>query len=222
MAPPTWKRYRPDPTPEGEPDASAATRPRIEAYQPPQQARPVRSLDERTVRRRGWKLPLAGVVVLGLAAWGVTAIVRNATAPDDPQTVEGYSAMLDDLEEETGGTDVLSAVIYPDYAVVEVPLGPADTRYDSYRWGGDLDEWSKGNSPDKQAFDLRDVDPAHFSSMCADARELVPDPLACYLIVEKPEGGETGWVSAYISNDYRQGGYIEYDLTGAEVARYTW
>lgn len=209
MAPPTWKRYRPDPTPDGEPD-------------PPPQPKPVRSLEERTVRRRGGKLLLAGAVVLGLVAWGVVAIVRNLTAPDEPQTVEGYAAMLDDLEEETGGTEVLSAVIYPDYAVVEVPLGPGDRRYDSYRWDGGLSESSKGNSPDDVPFDLRDIDPAPFEAMCGDARALVPDTLTCYLVVERPEDGDRGWISAYVSNDYGQGGYIEYDLDGREVRRTSW
>lgn len=218
MAPPTWKRYRPDPTPDGEPDPGAATKPRTKAYQPPKQPKPVRSLEERTVRRRGWRLPLAGAVVLGLVAWGVVAIVRNILAPDEPQTVDGYAAMLEDLEEETGGTTVFRAVIYPGYAVVDVPFAD-DERSVSYHWDGGLDESSKSTSTETP-FDLATIDPARFTGMCDAVRDLVDDPKDCYLIVEQPDEPDGGWISAYTSNEFNQSSYIVFDREGTEVSRY--
>lgn len=218
MAPPTWKRYRPDPTPDGEPDPNAPKRPRIKAYRPPTQPKPVRSLEERTVRRRGWKLPLAGAVVLGLVAWGAVSIIRNVTAPDEPQTVEGYTAMLDDLEEETGGTTVFRAVIYPGFASIDVPFAD-DERSVSYRWDGGLDESSKSTSTEKP-FDLATIDPEHFGAMCDAVRAVVDDPKDCYLIVEQPDKPDGGWISAYTSNEFNQSSYIVFDRDGTEVSRY--
>lgn len=218
MAPPTWKRYRPDPTPDGEP--GTPTSPRIKAYQPPKQPKPVRSLEERTVRRRGWKLPAAGAVVLGLVVWGVVAIFRGVTAPDEPQTVEGYAAMLDDLQEETGGTVVFEATLYPGYGILYVPKGTDDST-DIYRWDGGLSEWSKGTS-DYERFDLSGLDSSQFAGMCAAARTLVEDPNDCYLIIRKPADPTGGWIAAHVSNDYSKGGFIEFQPDGTEVRRNQW
>ena len=218
MAPPTWKRYQPDPTPDGEPDPGTRPQPRIKAYQPPRQPKPVRSLEERTVRRRGWKLPLAGLVVLGLLAWGVVAIVRNVTEPDEPQTVEGYAEMLDDLRAETGGTSAFRAVLYPGYAVVDVPYAD-DERSLSYYWDGGLDDPSKGTSTEAP-FDLASLDAGDFAGMCAAVRKTVEDPDICYLILEKPDEPDGGWISAYTSNEFSQSSYIVFDRDGNEVSRY--
>ncbi|QSR28897.1 Hypothetical protein CFH99_0105 [Nocardioides aromaticivorans] len=218
MAPPTWKRYRPDPTPDGEPEPGTPTSPRIKAYQPPKQPKPVRSLEERTVRRRGWKLPAAGAVVLGLVVWGVVAIFRGVTAPDEPQTVEGYAAMLDDLREETGGTQAFRAVLYPGYAVVDVPYAD-DERSLSYYWDGGLDDPSKGTSTETP-FDLSALEPTDFAGMCEAVRRTVEDPETCYLILERPDEPDGGWISAYTSNEFGQSSYIVFDLDGTEVSRY--
>lgn len=217
MAPPTWKRYRPDPTPDGEPDPSAPTQPKIEAYRPPEQPKPVRTLEERTIRRRG-RLLLVLVVAVGLATWGVVAIVRNVVAPDEPQTAEGFAALLEDLEEETGGTTVFRAVLYPGYAVLDVPFAD-DERSVSYYWDGGLDESSKGTSTEKP-FDLTTIDADGLAGMCDAVRDLVDDPKDCYLILEQPDEPDGGWISAYTSNEFGQSTYIVFDLDGTEVSRY--
>ena len=51
-------------------------------------------------------------------------------------TIDGFDAMVAGLEAETGGTSVFSAVIYPRYAVLEVPEGPTGKRYRNYYWDG--------------------------------------------------------------------------------------
>ncbi|TNM39713.1 hypothetical protein FHP29_12670 [Nocardioides albidus] len=223
MAPPDWKQYRPDDTPD--PDRPAPGSKAPAPYRPPAPPKPIRSVEERTVRRTGPRavaVGIAGVLVAG-CAWGAFAVVRNATEPDQPQTAEGFAAMLVDLREETGGTQVFEAVLYPGYGILDVPVSPGDVKQISYRWDGGLDEWTKGTSDD-EAFDLADVSGEVLDGLCAHTRDLVDDPGDCYLIISKPDATDpkAGWISAYTSNEFSQGGYIEYDLEGNEVERHTW
>lgn len=223
MAPPTWKRYRPDPTPDGEPDPSAATKPRIRAYQPPRQPKPVRSLEERTIRPTGPARVVrrivvgVGVLVLVGVGWLVWSIIDTARQPG-PQTPEGFANLLEDLDEERGSTEAFRAVVYPDYAVVDVPYAD-DERSLSYYWKTRLDDPSKGTSTE-QPFDLDTIDPALFAGMCDTVRATVEDPRDCYLILEKPDEPDGGWISAYTSNDFNQSSYIVFDLDGDKVSRY--
>lgn len=220
MAPPEWKRYSPDPTPDDEPGPEAA------GHRPAPQ-KPVRSLDERTVRRYGgWPTAIriavfaVVAVVVGLVGWIAVDLVRLAVDDGAPQTVDGFAEMVDELDEDTGGTEVFSAVIYPEYAVLDVPVGD-DDRYVGYRWDGSLAEWTKGTSDDRR-FDLADLDPSGFEDMCEQARGLVDDPGDCYLSIGRDEDDAEPSISAYVSNEFSQGGYIEFDLDGDEVARHTW
>ncbi len=222
VAPPDWKRYSPDPTPEGEPTRE------VEPYAPPG-PKPVRSLEERTVRRYGAGPLLVRavalvvtIVVIGLVGWIAVDLVKLAFDDSEPQTADGFAEMVDELGEETGGAEVFSAVIYPEYAVLDVPVGE-DDRYVGYRWDGSLSETTKSTSDDVR-FDLADIDPSGFADMCEEAEGLVDDPGDCYLIISRPDPDDTeqGWISAYVSNEFSQGGYVEYDLDGVEVGRQTW
>jgi hypothetical protein len=220
VAPPDWTQYSPDPTPDDD------ARPEVTAYEPPAPAKPVRSLRERTVRSHGVGPTLArlalitvGAAVAGVVGWIVVDLVRLAVDDGEPQTVEGFAEMVDELGEETGGTDVFLAVIYPDYAVLDVPVGD-DDRYASHRWAGTFSESSKGTT-DNPRFDLADIDPAPFEDMCAEVSALLDDPDTCYLIVSRPDADDTdqSWVSAYVSNDFSQTAWIGYDREGNEVSR---
>lgn len=224
VAPPDWKQYSPDPTPDDE------AGPDVASYQPPARPKPVRSLAERTVRNHGAaatavRLGVTAIVVgvVGLVGWIVVDLIRLAVDDGEPQTAEGFAEMVDELGEETGGTEVFRAVIYPGYAVLDVPVAD-DERYVSHRWDGSFTESTKSTSDDTR-FDLADIDPTRFEEMCAEVVSLVEDPGDCYLIVEHPDEStdpEQGWISAYVSNEFSQGGYIEYDLDGNEVRRNSW
>ena len=56
--------------------------------------------------------------------------------------------------------------------------------------------------------------------MCAAVRKTVEDPDICYLILEKPDEPDGGWISAYTSNEFSQSSYIVFDRVGNEVSRY--
>jgi hypothetical protein len=139
-----------------------------------------------------------------------------------PQTAEGFADLVDAVEDEVGTTEVFEAVIYPEYAVVDVPLKPGDEREISYHWDGDLSESTKGTS-DYVPFDLANVDGSLLEGLCDQAEELVEDPRVCYLIVRRPrENLDEGWLWAYTNNEFSQGGYISFDLEGNEVSGSTW
>lgn len=218
--PDEWKTYNPDSSPEKEPSGQ------IEPYRPPTPpSTPVapRTLQQRAIRRRSPVLPLLGAVVaVGLVGWGVVAIVKSAVGSGEPQSVDGFASLLEDLEDETGSTDVFRAVVYPEYAVVDVPVAANDERQISYYWDGGLSESTKGTSDD-EVFDLTVVDAAQFDGMCDEVSALIDDPGNCYLIIEKPDDTfpdrAEAWVSAYVSNDFSQSAYINYDLEGKEVDR---
>jgi hypothetical protein len=221
VAPPDWKQYSPDPTPDDVPE-------KAKAAAPPAPPKPARSLAERTVRDHGAGARLTrvgllavGAVVTGLVGWLVVDLVRMALDDGEPQTTEGFAEMVEELEDGTGGTEVFEAVIYPDYAVLEVPVGD-DERYVSHRWDGRLSESSKGTS-DHATFDLGDVDATPFEDMCATVSARIDDPDVCYLIVRRPDpdDADQGWISAHVSNDFSQSAWIDYDLEGNEVARST-
>ena len=51
-------------------------------------------------------------------------------------TIDGFNEMVAGLEEKTGATTVFSAVLYPRYAVLEVPEAATGKRYRNYYWDG--------------------------------------------------------------------------------------
>ncbi|WP_408899492.1 hypothetical protein ACJ5H2_10425 [Nocardioides sp. R1-1] len=223
MAPPDWKRYTPDETPDPDGPAGAAPAP----YRPPQPPRKVRSLEERTVRRRG--VHPAGALIAGvgvLAAVGLPVLLAVGGGEDppgagEPQTDRGFDALVAALREERGSTLVRRAVVYPEYASVTAPYrpdDPADERELSYYWDGDLDEPTKGTSDD-ESFDLADVDSAVLAGLCPQVERLVEDPETCYLIIDSPPAGDEtpAWISAYASNEFNQTAYVEFGLDGAVV-----
>ena len=67
------------------------------------------------------------------------------------------------------------------------------------------------------------VDAAQFAGMCAEVSTLIDEPGDCYLIIEKPDDTfpdrAEAWISAYVSNEFSQSKYINYDLEGNEVDR---
>ncbi|WP_182376345.1 hypothetical protein [Nocardioides sp. WS12] len=221
MTPPDeWKTYNPDPSPDAEPAG------KIEPYQPPSpptRPKKPRTIKERTVRRRSPAVPLLiGAVVIGGIGWGAVSIARSAFGTAEPQTVEGFTSLLEDIEEKNGSTEVFEAVIYPGYARVDLPLAPNDEREISYRWDGSFGMEIKGTD-DAEPFDLADVDPAHFARMCDEVSALIDDPGNCYLIIRKPDDTfpdrADAWISAYVSNEFSQSASINYDLEGNEVDR---
>lgn len=202
VTPPDWTTYDPAPEPEKEPPRPV----------PQRSARSVPAL----------KLLVGAAVAVGLVGWGGFSVVRAVFGNDDPQTVDGFRNLLEDLKDKSGSTEVFEAVIYPGYARVGIPYEPGDDREISYRWDGSFGTEIKGTS-DEEPFDLADIDPSLFAGMCSTVSTLIDDPGDCYLIIRQPDDTfperAEAWISAYVSNDFSQSAWIAYDLEGNEVDR---
>lgn len=239
--PPAWDTYTPDPSPDDEPAIASAPAP-ASATRGRRGAGP-RELSTRARSLRVAILAGAAVVALGVpltiaavedgkdalptAVDGAVAAGPGVTLTGGgrPQTADGFADLVADIGAEFGTTQVFEAVIYPEYAVVDVPLNPAnpnDERELSFYWDGTLSESSRGTS-DYAPLDLAEIDGGLFEGLCDEARGLVEDPGVCYLIVRRPRpASDEGWLWAYVSNEFRQGGYINFDREGNEVRRTTW
>lgn len=140
--------------------------------------------------------------------------------PAQMHTPEGWRALEEALRAETGGARVFEAVLYPEYAVVQVPAQRTGARSHTYYFDGALRMTGKGTSS-YQAFELGRVDPVVTARLLDRAeRELVEDPTTTYAIVRRPDGGDDGWYSVYASNEYSETGYLQADLDGVLTYRY--
>jgi hypothetical protein len=124
--------------------------------------------------------------------------------------------MVDALSEETGAAYTFSAVLYPRYAVIEVPTGTND-RYQNFYWNGEVIELqdSKGSSSYCQV-DLSLVNPQQIIDLLTTVRDRLDNPESWYAIIS--DSSCTGpTVSAYASNDFSETTYVSQTLDGAVV-----
>lgn len=174
-------------------------------------------------------------VVIALLVVGVIGVVSfvlvksvgddiaDAVSPPQLHTKDGWTELTDAVRNETGGTEVFRAVIYPDYASLDLPAEATGKRQITYYFRGELEEGSKGSSSYGRV-DLADVDLDALFALLEEAKTLIEDPDTWYLIVE---GEFTTFddppsMSAYVSNEFSEGGYIEATLDGEELGRHTW
>jgi hypothetical protein len=173
-------------------------------------------------------LPLVVLVVVVIAAVGaVLALVRTSDpvgiggpsgatyAPGvEPEgkdvnvlSVGGYDDLVTAVEEATGSSAAFSAVLYPAYAVLDLPVNGTSRRQGSWYWNGELsDNDSKGTSHYGR-FDLRKVDPAVVVALVKKVRRLVEEPAAWYAIVRAPDE-DGAMIYAYASNEYSESAYL--------------
>ena len=147
-----------------------------------------------------------------------TYLPGQAPGPDgvNVHTVEGFDDLVDALREEKGDTFVFDAVLYPRYAVLEVPTG-VNQRYESYYWDGRTLKRNdiRGTSSDDQ-FDLSLVDPEQLVTMLTTVRDRMDSPTSWYLVISDTAGSQTQ-VTAYASNDFGENTYLMETLDGTVV-----
>lgn len=172
---------------------------------------------------------IIGVVVIGAFAAGIFAFVGDAVdlvdthggitdsrtyAPGvEPEhginvlSVKGYQDLLAAISDETGGTQAFSAVLYPTYAVVELPVDPDTQRSNRFYWNGELDSQESFGTSTEQRYDLSELDPAVMVRLLKKVRALVESPTSWYAVVSAPDD-EGAVLSVYASNAYSETAYL--------------
>ncbi len=171
------------------------------------------------------------VLVVIFGGWAVTKAVDSAGDTFDgvdseffsedsaeaydgpgPQTVQGFEQMLDDLDADAGTTVVSNAVIYEDYAVLNV-VSPEDARLTEYYYygEGELREPSSETAIEAGAavLDLRDVDidrAVHWLEV-VPGRVNLPDANQTWLNLWDFASDQVN-VMVYASNKYNDAGYL--------------
>ena len=184
------------------------------------------------VSRIACLIPLAVVLVIAVASIsGIVALVGGiGDAIDtgsiggeeaDVLSVGGYRALLTAVEEETGSTVAFSAVLYPTYGSVELPVDRTSQRAAYWSWDGSVltNNDSKTTSSFRRT-DLSRVDPAVIVDLVEKVQKNVEDPTSYYAIVRAPDD-DRAVIWAYASNEYgeseylgaRRDGTITYDST---------
>lgn len=131
-------------------------------------------------------------------------------------TVDGFTDLVDALREETGETFAYSAVLYPRYAVLEVPTGTND-RYEDFYWdGADMSRNDIKGTTTEEQFDLSLVDAQQLIDMLKQVRGRLDSPTSWYVIIGDYVGTETQ-ISAYASNEFSETSYVVETLDGTVV-----
>ena len=129
-------------------------------------------------------------------------------------TVDGYEDMVSALEEESGSTEVFSAVLYPRYAVLYVPDDATGKRYEYYYWDGETlsPNDSKATSDDPR-IDLRPGRPAgvHHPARGRARPDRGPQQLVRQHRLDRDRGPR---LAVYASNEYGEGAYVLATLDG--------
>jgi hypothetical protein len=131
-------------------------------------------------------------------------------------TVDGYQALVDALKEESHATYAFSAVLYPRYAVLEVPTG-TNNRYENFYWDGETLELQdiKGTTDDKQV-DLSLVDPQLMIDCLNTVRGRADNPDSWYVVIgDSFDSGAQ--LSCYASNDFDESTYLIEGLDGTVI-----
>ena len=129
-------------------------------------------------------------------------------------TVDGYHDMVDALRDETGGTYVFTAVLYPRYAVLDVPTG-TNQRYEAFYWdGATLEKNTSRGSLDQDQVDLSLVDPQLMIDMLDVVRGRLDSADSWYVVISDYGIDQEAQISAYASNDFGESTYIVETLGG--------
>jgi hypothetical protein len=206
-------------------------------YGPPVPAWSVPSSEELTRQNRPGRaalvVPLVVVLVVAVAVVGgivatVGAIDEQVSSPSaQPQearnvlTPGGYRDLVAAVRERTGSTTVFMAVLYPTYAVVEVPVDARTRREEYWYWNGrELTRNDNRSTASFGRYDLSAIDADQLVRLVRRVRPLVDDPTSWYAIVRAPDSdGAVMW--AYASNEYSETAYLGAKPDGTVVHRST-
>lgn len=207
-------------------------------------------VDAGTPTPRRASLVLAGVGVTLAALIGLTVVVGiSANSSDDEpeamQTEQAFRALVEDVQDELGSTEVLAVQAYDTWAAVLVYTGDGSGRYDRYSYDpGDRDPLDKQHgqggtvaADDPRPVDLAEVDVDRLMQRLAEAREDlgVTGDLDVTVTVASGDFHDTQLrfeaearaperhepipphVQIRVGNGYQERGVLVTDLSGSEV-----
>jgi hypothetical protein len=135
-------------------------------------------------------------------------------------TRAGFTALVAATRARFGSTMVAEAVVYPDYAVITLPVPGAPARAQSFSYRGGFAEPSNAGTraASDPLVDLGAVQVDPVLGLVAGAGEslAVPDPTSRYMIIRPEDGGPT--VSIYASNEFSESGFVEARPDGSVIA----
>ena len=131
-------------------------------------------------------------------------------------TVNGYKDLLAAVKKESGATFVYDAVIYPRYAVIELPTG-TNNRYQNFYWNGqDLQVEDIKSTTDNPQVDIGLVDPQLLIDCVTTVRDRMDTPTSWYAVVD--DSFDSGaQISCYASNEFSESTYIIEKLDGTLI-----
>jgi hypothetical protein len=128
-------------------------------------------------------------------------------------TTRGMTDLVSAIEDRTGSTEVFSAVLYPRYAVVSLPVGATGKRYVSHRWDGEaLTRTPIKSTSTNPRIDLADLDAEVLLRLLEDNLSRMDDADTWYAVVDSWTDGPR--ISVYASNDFGETVYLLADLDG--------
>ena len=152
-------------------------------------------------------------VIIGIVA-GVAALVSGGSSfigggKPDLHHAKDFNAFVSDVKNEFGTTLVAEAVVYPDYAVVYVPVKDHPNYARSYYYDGEFDDpgTSSPRTEGEALVDLADLSGNVAEQLLAQAPEPlgVPDPDTTYLILQSWGDPAQPVFQVYASGEFGSG-----------------
>ena len=123
-------------------------------------------------------------------------------------TVGGMEDLNDALAEQTGATTVYQAVLYPRYAVLEVPVSGGTGRYQNFYWDGEeLAAQDSRGTTTYETFEMTEIDPELIIRLLEKVRNAIDDPTSWYVVISAPPNIEPQ-IGAYASNEFSETAYV--------------
>lgn len=170
---------------------------------------------------------IAGVALILLVIGVMAYFLANSSRKDAPGVSgnapslfnpQDFNSMVEDLEEQTGSATVFTASLFPEYAVLGIPV-EASGRYESLVWRGEFSESSKGTT-DTRRFDLRKVNPDALQTLLDDAsRHLDLIDSRSINIAGADAGYPFPRMIATVSNEYGESSTVVARLNGKIIQR---
>ena len=156
------------------------------------------------------------------AAPGATQATVTAPARPNLLTLNGFARLRSDMRTTIGSTRYLSAVIYPDYATIEVPIAgdPDHSQRWFYKGGFPNPPTESPRRPGSKSTDLSTISAKALNRAIhlAPAQLNVPNADRTYLIFDSRSSRNV--MSVYVMNASNDTGYWTMTLKGTTITKY--